>query len=165
MAVPPERKAGRHVSPRVRRRAATWPVGIPRRAPPLISQQPSTERGSGARSAGEVRRRWRRREHGGDEGGGALAQRGERVARLRLRRRGADLAEFQQRSREWVESTGMVQGAGRRDDLIGAAYGALGNKTGTSIFSPTLAEICYRWWCSFNISTLQCVLSKYISRN
>ena len=41
----------------------------------------------------------------------------------------------------------MVQGAGRRDDLIGAAYGALGNKTGTSIFSPTLAEICCRWWC------------------
>ena len=58
-----------------------------------------------------------------------------------------DMGEFQARSRAWIESTGLKQGAGRPADLIGAAYGALSNKGGTSLFSPTLAELCVRWWC------------------
>lgn len=58
-----------------------------------------------------------------------------------------DLGEFQARTRAWLESTGLQQGAGRPADLLGESYGALSNKGGTSLFSPTLAELCVRWWC------------------
>lgn len=58
---------------------------------------------------------------------------------------------WQDRKRAWHEKI-EDSGAGRSDTLLGEGLKALaiisqsGNLTGTSIFDPVLAEVCYRWW-------------------
>lgn len=55
-----------------------------------------------------------------------------------------DLAPFLQRTREWLTTTGLDDGAGRDTDLI--KWGELSNRNGTSLFNPTLAEGIVRFF-------------------
>ena len=56
-----------------------------------------------------------------------------------------DLAPFLQRTREWLSTTGLDDGAGRDADLI--QYGELSGRSGTSLFNPTIAEGIVRFFC------------------